>query len=237
MTDEVRSWGAPIPVYDQGIDMSRIARMARKAQPGLLMVDRTVHGPYENYQTPERKIPKKQLDYPWESGIPLGNNWGFVPGDPYKSSGEVIHDLIEIVAKGGSLLLGVGPRPDGTLDPAAVKILGQIGQWMSCNGEAIYTTRNTPFYQDGSVFFTRSKTAQHLYAIACLKKGKPIPSVIRWKTNIPVAGSEMILLASGQKVHWKVQNGVVEVKVPGAFIRRHAVYPALAFKFNVIAGK
>ena len=57
VTDEVRSWGAAIPAWSQEVDIPRIAEMARLAQPGLLMVDRTVAGPYENYQTPEQTVP------------------------------------------------------------------------------------------------------------------------------------------------------------------------------------
>src|SRR5215218_10911878 len=109
VNDEVRSWGARIPQWGQDIDMPAIATMARQAQPGLLVVDRTVHGPYENYQTPEQRIPAQQLDHPWESCMTLANNWGYVPGDVFKSPTKVIHTLIEVVAKGGSLLLGVGP--------------------------------------------------------------------------------------------------------------------------------
>ncbi len=107
VNDEVRSWGAPIPPFSQEIDMPKIASMARKNQPGLLIVDRTVHGPYENYRTPEQSIPKTKSDTPWESCITLGGAWGYVPNDNFKSATKVIHTLIEVVAKGGSLLLGV----------------------------------------------------------------------------------------------------------------------------------
>jgi alpha-L-fucosidase len=86
---EVLSWGARIPEWSQDIDMPAMATMARKAQPGLLIVDRTVHGPYENYQTPEQRIPDKQLDHPWESCMTLANNWGFVPNDRFKSSSSI----------------------------------------------------------------------------------------------------------------------------------------------------
>src|SRR4030095_1078712 len=130
------------------IDMPKIATMARKAQPGMLIVDRTVHGPYENYQTPEQRIPDKQLDYPWESCMTLGYAWGYVPNEHFKSSAKVIHSLIEIVAKGGSLVLGVGPTADGTLQPESIKRLEEIGRWMKVNGEAIYNTRITRLYQD-----------------------------------------------------------------------------------------
>ena len=157
VNDEVRSWGARIPEWSQDIEMPKIAAMARKAQPGLLIVDRTVHGPFENYQTPEQRIPKEKLDYPWESCMTLANNWGYVPGDKYKSSTRIVHSLIEVVAKGGSLLLGIGPKPDGTLTDEAVEKMQEIGQWMKKNGEAIYDTRTVSHYRDSTTFFTQNK--------------------------------------------------------------------------------
>jgi len=233
VNEEVLSWGAPIPDWDQKIDMPKIAKMGREAQPGLLIVDRTVHGIYENYQTPERSIPAKQLAYPWESCITLGNNWGFVPNEHYTSSTKVIHDLIEIVAKGGSLLLGVGPKPDGTLDPEAVARMKQIGSWLDANGKAIYNTRITPFYNDKNVFFTSGKDGK-MYAIARLEENSMLPSMISWKGNLPAKGSEMTLLSSGQKVKWRIENEEVIVSIPKSFRSKQFSYPALSFEFKPV---
>ena len=44
--------------------MDKIAAIARKNQPGLIVVDRTVKGEFENYQTPEGEVPATQLDIP-----------------------------------------------------------------------------------------------------------------------------------------------------------------------------
>ncbi|HEY3370178.1 MAG TPA: alpha-L-fucosidase [Prolixibacteraceae bacterium] len=230
VNEEVLSWGAPIPDWDQQVDMPRIAAMAREAQPGLLIVDRTVHGPYENYQTPERSIPAEQLPYPWESCITLGNNWGFVPNEHYKTSTQVIHDLVEIVAKGGSLLLGIGPKPDGTLDPEAVMLIRQIGDWLDNNGQAIYNTRITPTYKDGEVFFTAGKSG-NIYAISRLDEHSTVPSIVKWKGNLPQKGTTMILLATNQKVKWKIENDEVIVSIPKSFRSTHTKYPALCFEF------
>ena len=112
---------------NQDIDMPRIAEMGRHYQPGLIMVDRTIHGPYENYQTPERTIPEKQLPYPWESCIPLSDDWGYVKHPNFKSPQKIINSLIEIVAKGGSLVLGVGPTPEGVIQPEVIERLKTIG--------------------------------------------------------------------------------------------------------------
>ncbi|WP_423129411.1 alpha-L-fucosidase [Gaoshiqia sp. Z1-71] len=231
VNEEVLSWGAPIPDWDQKIDLPEIASMARKAQPGLLIVDRTVHGPYENYQTPERSIPEKQLPYPWESCITLGNNWGFVPGENYKTPAKVVHDLIEIVAKGGSLLLGVGPKPDGTLDEEVIRRLAGVGEWMEANGQSIYNTRTTGFYRDGEVFFTKGKQGE-TYALARLAEGHPVPETIGWGGNLPFKGSEIIMPATGQSVKWRLSGNQVVVSVPKSFRQKHKEYPALTFMFK-----
>lgn len=229
VTDEVRSWGADIPKWSQDIDMPKIAAMARDAQPGILMVDRTVHGPYENYQTPEQHIPATQLDHPWESCMTLANNWGFVPNDQFKSAATIIHSLIEVVAKGGSLLLGVGPKPDGTMPDEAVKRMEEIGAWMNKNGEAIYNTRTTKNYHDGNTWFTQNNKTGIRYALTYLNAGEAIPASLSWKTNIPKKGTKMKLLQTGEIVKWSVKDGTVTVNLPKSVVNKMS--PALAFSF------
>ncbi|WP_374165094.1 alpha-L-fucosidase [Arcticibacter sp. MXS-1] len=232
VNEEVKSWGAAIPAWSQDIDMPKIAHMAREAQPGLLIVDRTVHGPYENYQTPEQKIPEKQLDHPWESCMTLGNAWGFVPDDQYKSAAKVIHSLVEVVAKGGSLLLGVGPAADGTLPQEAVDRLEEIGRWTAKNGSALYNTRTTGKYRDGNTWFTRSKDAKTKYAIFCPEEGAAVPGTVEWTGNVPAKGSKMTLLQTGASVRWSVRGSKVSVELPSALIKKTKSVPALAFAYK-----
>jgi alpha-L-fucosidase len=232
VNDEVRSWGARIPEWSQDIDMPRIASMARKAQPGLLIIDRTVHGPYENYQTPEQRIPATQLKYPWESCMTLGYAWGYVPNENFKSATKVIHSLIEIVAKGGSLLLGIGPKADGTLQEESVKRLEEIGQWLRSNGDAIYNTRITPNYKEENVYFTQSKTGEKLFALVCLPENQPLPATVSWKNNIPAKGTKMTLLQTGETVKWINENGVINVTLPKSLLKTGKTFPALAFSFK-----
>ncbi|WP_207514501.1 alpha-L-fucosidase [Longitalea luteola] len=234
VTEEVKAWGAAIPAWSQDIDMPAIATMARKAQPGLLIVDRTVHGPYENYQTPEQRVPDKQLEHPWESCITLGDNWGYVPGDKLKSAGKVIHQLIEVVAKGGSLLLGVGPKPDGTLDAPAVQRLTEIGNWLKANGAAIYNTRPIQGYQSGKVYFTQSKNTRSVYALALLDENSTVPATIEWDINIPAKGSKLKLLTTGANVKYVVSGEKVKVTIPSN-VQKLKGTPALTFEF-VVAG-
>ena len=230
VNDEVRAWGARIPEWSQDIDLEKIATMAREKQPGLLIVDRTVHGPYENYLTPEQSIPQVKLDFPWESCITLGGAWGHVPDDQYKSASKIIRTLAEIVSKGGSLLLGVGPGPDGTLNDRQVQRLKEIGAWLKVNGSAIYNTRTTRYHQDNHTFFTEGKDG-NLYAIVCLEEGKPLPAELTWKTNIPKRGTAMTLLMNGKSMKWKADRETVTVFLPQD-VRKTEGYPALAFSFT-----
>lgn len=180
----------------------------------MLIVDRTVHGPYENYQTPEQRIPDHKIDNPWESCITLGNAWGYVPGDKFKSASEVISKLIEIVAKGGSLLLGVGPSPDGTLPQPIIDRLEEIGQWMKYNGAAIYNTRCADIYQDGKVFFTQTRDGNAMFALIPESDDAPLSTTVEWTGNIPAKNSRITLLQTGQKLKWSLVDGTVKVRLP-----------------------
>ncbi|MGJ7030606.1 alpha-L-fucosidase [Niabella hirudinis] len=229
ITDEVRAWGARIPESGQDIDMPKIAAMAREAQPGILMVDRTVHGPYENYQTPEQRVPDHKIDNPWESCMTLGGAWGYVKGDRLKPAAQVIHTLVEIVAKGGSLLLGVGPQPDGTLTAEAVSRLNEIGKWLKMNGAAIYDTRTTELYNSGNTWFTRSKDGKTNYAITLIKDART-PAVVEWEGNLPRKGSVIRSVATGEKIKWTVKDGKVTLLLP-AKLKAMKDAPAFAFSF------
>ena len=167
--------------------MPGLAALARKNQPGLIVVDRAVGGPYENYRTPEQQIPDRPLPYPWETCMTLGNSWSYAPNDHYKSSRQIVHMLVDIVAKGGNYLLNVGPDPNGELPTAAVARLAEIGAWMQANGEAIYATRPVAPYRDGKVCFTRGKDGA-VYAIYLLDQGEAVPATIALKNIVPGVG-------------------------------------------------
>lgn len=142
----------------QDIQMGELVKMARLKQPKLIVVDRAVPGIYQNYLTPEQHIPEKGLPYPWETCMTMAGSWSHVPGDHYKSSDELIEKLVDIVSKGGNLLLNIGPAADGSWDDTAYARLQDIGEWMKINQQAIYTTRPYQVFQEGeNVRFCQSK--------------------------------------------------------------------------------
>ena len=194
---------------EEDINMDEVAKIARQNQPGILIVDRTVGGIYENYQTPEKQIPEKQLANPWETCVPLSKDWGYVPNAKFKSAKEVIGMMMEIVAKGGSLLLGIGPTPQGLIEPEVVKILDEIGAWMKLNGEAIYNTRTLSNYQAENLWFTTSKDGKYVYALCPGTRD----AMLTWTGNIPAKGAKMQLLSGRGPVYYRVENGKVTVRL------------------------
>ena len=214
--------------FGQDIHMDKIAAMARKTQPGMIFVDRTVKGEYENYQTPEGEVPATQLDIPWETCFAM-NGWGWRKEGQYKSLNRVLSTFIEVVAKGGNFLLGVGPTPEGTIDPVATSRVEAIGKWLEKNGKAIYKTVNAKHYNDDHVWFTADKDGETIYAIYALKDGeKEVPETIEWTTNIPHR-NRVTLLANGKRVKCEVEGNNVKVHLPKNVDRTQS----LAFSFKV----
>lgn len=207
------------------IGLDTILVDARKRNPGMISVDRTIRGKNENYQTPEQGIPAKQLDIPWESCITLSHAWGWTPNAKFKSPNKVIGILSEIVAKGGCLALGVGPKADGTLQPEVVNTLLKIGNWLNKNGQAIYSTVNAAHYNDGKVWFTADKNGKTLYAIYALEDGEKTPKTITWTENKPKG--KLVLLQNGKSVKYTVKGNQVTVTLPSGLKNE-----PLAFKFN-----
>ena len=90
-----------LPENGQDLHIGELAAKARALQPGLLVVDRTAGGPYENYVTPEMLVPPEPLGIPWESCLTLGTDFDYKFGDRYKTPRELVGTLVGIVAKGG----------------------------------------------------------------------------------------------------------------------------------------
>ena len=226
--------GGQVRPPDQDIQMDKIAAMARRHQPGLIMVDRTVGGRYENYFTPEQEVPEKPLPYPWETCMCMAVQWSYKSNDTYKSTHKLIHLLVDIVGKGGNLLLNVGPTPEGELPEPALQRMQEIGAWMKVNGDAIYGTRPVSPYKEGSVVFTRK--GGRAFAIYLAGEDEGLPPQISFAGLRPKLNSEVRLLGYKAPLQWGTfEDGTTMIQVPEKALKDPPGKHAFAFEFEIAA--
>jgi alpha-L-fucosidase len=138
--------------YPQDFDVvrgSRVIHFTRNLQPDILINDRCARPDYAlpgDYYTAEQQIGAMTTTRPWETCLTITSwQWSWSPTDPVRSLKECLQTLVKVVGGDGNLLLNIGPKPDGSIEPEQVKRLKEIGQWMAKYGESIYGTRGGPF--------------------------------------------------------------------------------------------
>jgi alpha-L-fucosidase len=116
-------------------------------------------------ETPEQHVPGRPPAGPWESNLTMGTQWQYKPtNDDYKSGTRIIEILIETRAKGGALMMNVGPKPNGELPIEQEERLREVALWHAPNGEAIHATRPWVVSNEENIWFTRKKNSDTVYA-------------------------------------------------------------------------
>jgi len=132
----------------------------RKLQPSIIINNRA--DVPADFQSREGDQALGDFDnrHPWELCTTLTEGaWGYQPNAKVKSLSDVIRLLVKTVGRDGNLLLNVGPRPDGEIDPVHAARLREIGDWLRKYGESIYSTRGGPYLPgDFGVSTFRDKT-------------------------------------------------------------------------------
>ena len=126
----------------------RFAGILRSLQPNTLIDGRLgAEGDYRS--TGDNVIPSTASTDAWETPATINDTWGFRTDDTnWKSPGQILFKLVDIVSKGGNYLLNVGPMPDGTIPQASQDILRSAGRWLKVNGEAVYGAHASPFGEE-----------------------------------------------------------------------------------------
>jgi len=121
---------------DQTWNSKDIGDHIRSLSPDTLINDRLFT--QGDFRTPEQWIPAKPLPEPWECCMTMNYSWAYVPSDTaFKSTYEILRTLIEVVSRGGNLLLNIGPRGDGSLAPEEKEIMVELGKWMAVNAKSV----------------------------------------------------------------------------------------------------
>lgn len=166
---------------------------------------------YGSFNTTEYGHGTASLEKPWEECRGIGESFGYNRNEnleQYQSSKSLVHMLIDIVSRGGNLLLNIGPAADGTIPVIMQQRLKDIGDWLKVNGNAIYGTtawKEAPKQADSTIRFTRKGST--LYAIAT-----------QWHDVLTIKGirkpSKIRLLGVPEKVSYQSAGGGIRIRAP-----------------------
>lgn len=182
-------WVSPANRH-QDIRLGELVETLRKKNPGLIVCDRTAGGLYENIVTPEKTVPETALPIPWETCTTLGKRFAFLYSDQFKSGHELVHLLLDIVAKGGNLALNIAPQPDGALPAPAVASLKELGRWLTVFGEGIYQTHIHAPYVEGQLCYTKKEDT--VYAFYLYEEAPALPEWLKLSAIKEVTGVRSI---------------------------------------------
>jgi alpha-L-fucosidase len=176
-------------------------------------------------ETPEQYIPGVPLKGAWEGNLTMGTEWPWKPtNEVYKSGTELIEMLIETRAKGGNLLLNIGPKPDGEIPIEQESRLREIALWNFVNGESLKSVRPWVITNENNIWFTRHKNGSTVYAFLTKmhpwKLGEPKTVTLRSvrstaRTQVTVLGQSDEVVEYRPEVNpktvWKQDNDSLHI--------------------------
>jgi len=166
----------------------------------------------------------------WQNDTSVSkNSWGYIEDHDYKTAGDLIGDLVDVVSKNGALLLNVGPRADGTIPQIEQDMLREIGHWLNINGEAIYNTRAWDVFGEGpteipegsftdtkrnpftsaDIRFTKNGNTVYALLLAYPENGEAIITSLA-SANI----TNVTMLGSNETITWSQNSAGLHVSVP-----------------------
>jgi alpha-L-fucosidase len=194
--------------------MDELVLKAREKQPDLIVVDRAVHGKNQNYLTPENRVPEKPLPYPWESCIIAGKSWSYYKDLTHISGREGIQLLVDIVAKGGNLLLNIAPSPEGEWPGQAYALLEEYGNWMKINSEGIYNSRVLEPYKEANICMTQQSDGNTYFFYLVGENETIMPSEILIESHQPANNAVVTLLGFEKVLKWELHKNGFKITIP-----------------------
>ena len=194
----------------------RILRAVRQTDPNVVVNGRLVRSPELNMgdylNTCDRPAEITPQEGDWEAIPTTNESYGYHQADlRHKNPEHFVQLLVKAVARGGNLLMNLGPRGDGTFDTKDIEILQGISSWMQTNSESIHGAERTPL-------------PVQAWGESTLKGNQLYLHVFQWPTKgqLVVGGldsdpqSAMLLTADGEKplTFQRIGKHDLQLKVP-----------------------
>jgi len=124
----------------------QLVDLVHKNQPHAYVSGRVGHNLGDYVTLGDMEVPVQNEEGLWESVDVTNDSWGYAAYDQnWKSPKEILTRLISTVARGGTYMLNVGPKPDGTIPEQAVKSLKSAGEWIGRYPQVVYGTESSPW--------------------------------------------------------------------------------------------
>lgn len=204
----------------QDIEIEKIVKMYRDVNPSGLIADRTCGGKYENFITPEQDIPNTYLDVPWESCMSLGNSFAYEYSDTYKDQYQLSKMLLDVISKGGNLLLNIALQPDGRLPKEAIQTINKFSEWYKPLENMINLGKPIEPYHQGKYYYWNFEDSEYIF-----KLSKPQELYIKYdviETHKKI--NKLYLINNGKRYETSFEQIGTKVKVviPNELIDRES---------------
>ena len=204
--------------FDRGMDTAAHAQefvdLVHTLQPQCLINGRVgnyareLMGDYQDMN--DNGMPAGGLQEYWETPQTLNTTWGYSKFDQqWKSAGNVIQRLVEIVSKGGNYLLNIGPMGDGSIPAASVATLQKVGEWMRVNGESIYASSACPLPDSPWGRCTVNGSTVYLHVFAW-----PSDGILRVPALRNEARSAFLLVDKPHRLAVSKDHGTMRIALP-----------------------
>ncbi len=221
-------------------------------QPNCIINNRIGNG-FGDYIVSEQKISAGKEVQAWEACITMSRKWGYSKFDnEWKSPELLVRQLVEVVCKGGNLLLNIGPTDLGEFPPTSISNLKVVEQWMKVNAEAIYGTKPWSVLNEKSISFNGSQedvmgksdadltskdifpdyyynqkgeNVIYLFARSVQEKKLQVESLVQKGIKIKA----IKLLGNAGKISWENKKDKTTIEIPEDF---KAVLPVYVFKIE-----
>ena len=167
-------------------DITRvIVDRAKELKPDMIINSRGTPDVKDYNSTNDRPEYFQRTDKEYWEAIPTTNDsYGYHAYDKsHKPASFFVELLIRAAARGGNLLMNVGPMGNGEIDPVDVRLLTQIGDWLIPNGESIYGVEATPLTVQGWGDTSVRGNKVYLHVLNWPDSGKLVVGGLKSKVN------------------------------------------------------
>ena len=126
--------------------VQELVDIVHKNQPNALVSGRAGYG-LGDYQTlGDMEVPNENVEGIWETVDTTNDSWAYAWYDNYwKTPKEILHRLVSCVGRGGTYMLNIGPKGDGTVPELAASTLRKAGEWIKRYPQVVYGTDASPW--------------------------------------------------------------------------------------------